>query len=35
MLVIPHSFPYLTEQDKSNVIKCFDIDFIGYDEKIS
>ena len=35
MLVIPHSFPYLTEHDKSSVMNCFDIEYIGYDEKVA
>ena len=35
MLVVPHSFPYLTEQDKFSVMKCFDIGYVGYDEKLT
>ena len=35
MLVIPHSFPCLTEQDKINVINCFDKQYVGYDEKVA
>jgi dTDP-4-amino-4,6-dideoxygalactose transaminase len=35
MLVVPHSFPYLTEQDKIDVLECFDIDYVGYDAQIT
>lgn len=34
MLKVPHSYPYLTEQDKNSVMECFDIDYIGYDESL-
>ncbi len=35
MLVIPHSFPHLTEHDKSSVMNCFDVEYIGYDDKVA
>jgi dTDP-4-amino-4,6-dideoxygalactose transaminase len=35
VLVIPHSFPYLTELDRASVMNCFDMDYVGYDEKIA
>jgi dTDP-4-amino-4,6-dideoxygalactose transaminase len=35
MLKIPHSFPYLTKSDKENVLECFEMDYVGYDENLS
>jgi len=35
MLKIPHSIPYLTDDNKKDVISCFEQDYIGYDNNLS
>lgn len=35
MQLVPHSSPYLTNQDKESVLECFNKDYVGYDESVS
>jgi len=35
MLKIPHSFPYLTNNHKQDVMSCFEQEYIGYDNNLS
>jgi len=34
MLRVPHSMPYLTQQDKDVVSNCFDEEYVGFDKDI-
>lgn len=34
MYLIPHSYPYLTKEDKKNVLSCFEKEYVGFDENL-
>ena len=34
-MLVPHSYPYLTEKDKDAILKCLDMEYIGYDDNVA